>query len=316
MKLGQLNSSNGGIFTTTTVRRVLFVLAGLACVVTVLSYIYSSPGGGRGIQLGDSRQSPGTAPPQPEETSPRDPAQLVPRKRLASEEPINPVTRVSKGQKVSVVEKETLSEVLKAVKKHPQSELRKSVDRSIAWKHFDTARGRRYAKGRLCRVEGVLRRFKPVKGIDMSTLPVDAIYEGQIQDAAGRWYSLYCFEKPQGERSRSRNAVLVGVFYKVIQYTTRKGDKLVTPLIVGRTVEMRPIDAAPAPPGVRLLTQLPRWSLWPLGVAGAGLLGLLLWLGRNSRRAGTGAGSAENIDELDIEFEDEPEMPEGPEKER
>lgn len=208
-----------------------------------------------------------------------DPAQLIDPAVLYFSRHVSPVRTVGAGgEKVSVLDKDVLLKVLRAVRETPQEELRRRTDPTITWDDFDDTKRREEIKGRVCMFRGTLRRFAETKGVDLSEAGFDTLYEGQLQDRMGRLYSFYCFERPKREIPRSDVATLVGVFFKLIKYPTRRGEQLITPLIVARTIEAEPGARPPTPLTRRLVEETPAWVLWAvLGglLLAAGILGII-----------------------------------------
>lgn len=251
--------------------------AALVLICGVLAYLYLLPadsGSGepdRGISSDQDLSQPTVVP----TADPEDPSQLILPGLLMSERHANPV-RVTPGGKTTLVDYDILATALEAVKKVPQDELRARVDHSVEWEDFNDKQRREEVRGRVCQFRGTLRRFTVSKGVDMSPSGIDTLYEGQLQDVYGRWYSFYCFEKPDREIKRTDVAVLTGVFYKLIRYTTRGGDEMITPLIVARTITPRRDYRPPQSVAERVVEGTPPWLLYGGLATAAAIVCLLL----------------------------------------
>jgi hypothetical protein len=224
-------------------------------------------------------------------TAPRegDPSQLVPPEILYPELHGSPVRKTGAKAAVSLIDQDILFTVLQTLKKVPQEELAARVDKSIKWEDFSDKNRREQIRGRVCRFRGTLRRWEQNKAVDLSPIGLTALYEGQIQDVLGRTYSFYCFEAPAKLPERTEVAEIVGVFYKLIVYTSRGGEQLVTPLIVGRTIIAREGFSPPPPVTARIIESAPPWALWvgaALAVAVIVGLATLLLRRKTSHRRG------------------------------
>jgi hypothetical protein len=240
-------------------RFAIAVSAAVVMIGGVLVYLFLWPTGA-GQQRDTSRITPEQDLSQPTvvpTADPDDPSQLVMPEYLMSEGHVTPLEDTSVGKR-TMVDFAMLATMLEAVKEVPQEELEARVDPAIEWKHFNDPQLREKARGRICQFRGTLRRFTETKGVDMSEAGIDNLYEGQIQDVYGRWFSFYCFQEPPREIKRTDVAVLTGVFYKLISYSTRGGEDLISPLIVARTVTPRRGYQGPVAPG----RGVPEWLIY------------------------------------------------------
>jgi len=266
------------------VRRVLLVaLVSLLCVAALLIYLRASvaPQAERTTlraPQASGRAAPVLVLPEPVQA---DPSQLIPRAELYFARDVNPVRTIGeKARKISVIDRGLLFKVLKVLEGIPQEELVRRADRAIRWEDFNDPQRREQIRGRACIFEGTLRRIAPVRDIDLAEIGLENLYEGQIQDVYGRWYSFYCFEKPRREIKRTDVAVLAGVFYKLIKYPTRRGEEMITPLIVSRTIAARAGPVVPRPFTARIIESAPPWLLWLIAVTVLLALGFLILVRR------------------------------------
>jgi len=192
---------------------------------------------------------------------PNDPSQLVLPGLLFAERHANPLRFTPEG-KVTLIDRATLAMVLEAVKAVTQDQLEARVDRGVVWEDFLDAQRRDQIRGRICQFRGALRRFAETdfKLADFTDVGSEHLYEGQIQDMLGRWYSFYCFEKPVPDITRAELAIVTGVFYKLIKYPTVGGEEMVTPLIIARTVTRGPRYEAPESLTARVARVAPPWA--------------------------------------------------------
>ena len=242
--------------------------------------------GGKGLTLEDrppaapeapaADQQPEDGPPQaappeaePPETEPHEVdaaspgPQLMPAQELAGSERVATNRRVGRTRAlVSVVDRDELLSILTELKDIPQQNLLARADRTVEYDDFADPASRRELVGRLCLFRGTLRRFVTRRDVDLRPVGVESLYEGQIQDADGRWYSFYCFEPPRPAIQREDIAVLAGMYYRLIKYPTRGGEEMVTPLLVGRTLGRRPGAAMPRSVVSRILQDVPDWAIW------------------------------------------------------
>jgi len=259
------------------VRRLAVLgLAALGCVVAVLLYVRAAriraaarPPAARKLSGGDVRADALLLPP----AAGGDASQLVPSALLYAERDANPLRITPEGGKTTLVDYDILAAVLKAVKAVPQRELEARVDRSIVWEDFDDPVRRMALRGRLCQFRGTLYRLVENPTAKFPALGIERLYEGQIRDALGRWYCFYCFERPSPPLTRADEAVLTGVFYKLIKYTARSGEQIVAPLIIARTVRAGRRYAPPSFAG-RIVDRAPDWAL----AAGLGALAAIICL--------------------------------------
>jgi len=215
-----------------------------------------------------------------EEAGRDDPAQLVPPAVLYAEGRTSIFVVTESGAGATAVDQDTLALLLQAVKAVPQEEIEARADRSVRWSDFAHPERRAQLRGRICRFSGTLRRLAENDQVEPSALGVPRLFEGQIQDAEGHFYSFYCFERPAREISRSDLATVTGVFYKLIAFTTRKGTRKVTPLLVARTVTSRKL-LAPKTLTERLVEGTPPWALYAgLGALVIAIFGVLTLLMR------------------------------------
>jgi len=239
--------------------------AGLLCVLIALAYLRGKQREAA-AQAGTPRQIPAdrqfTDPLLLPTADPDDPSQLVMPELLYGERDGNPLRLTPEGGKVTLVDFDLLAGVIAAVKSISQQELEARVDETIVWEDFLDDRRRGEIRGRVCQFSGRLYRMVENEAADLSQIGLEHLYEGQIRDALGRMYSFYCFEKPGGETVSSDVAILTGVFYKLIKYTDRAGEDLVTPLIVARTITFRPGYRPPRSLADRVIEQAPPWALW------------------------------------------------------
>ncbi len=248
------------------VRRVIIVLGIAALLVAGFgAYIYFTPfqksrdKNKTKISQSQALENPTVIP----TADPNDPAQVVLPGLLMSERPANPVTITSAGKQTKI-DKSLISLVLEAVKKIPQDELEARVDHSIKWIDFTKPKKREQIRGRVCQFRGTLRRLKKTPGVTFPDLGIDTIYEGQIQGAKGHWYSFYCLSKPQPEIERSDVAILTGVYYKLIRYSTRGGDEKIVPLFITNTITSERGYDTPSAGSSRVSGYIPTWSIYLL----------------------------------------------------
>lgn len=240
-------------------RFAIAVCAAVVMIGGVLAYLYLWPAGG-GQQRDASRITPEQDLSQPTvvpTADPEDPSQLVMPGYLMSEGHVTPEAETPVGKR-TMVDFAMLATMLEAVKEVPQEELEARVDHSIEWEHFNAPQLREKARGRICQFKGTLRRFTETKGVDMAEAGIENLYEGQVQDVYGRWFSFYCLQEPPREIERTDVAVLTGVFYKLIRYTTRGGEELISPLFVARTITPRRGYHGPVAPG----RGVPDWLIY------------------------------------------------------
>jgi hypothetical protein len=280
------------------VRRVLLIALLLAaCLVGALTWgrrLVAGPGGVP-AELADQPEPAGPGAALAGEDHP---SQLMSADWLAGTMEGSPVRRSGEGaERISLVDPDVLLVALQTVSEQSQEALVKRADPQVVWQDFADVRRRRELRGRVCRFQGTLRRWNENDQLDMTSVGLKHLYEGQIQDAAGHWYSFYCFEEPPRPIAESDEANLVGVFYGLIQYPTRGGKEMVTPLIVARTVTGRPVPAPTAPLLARVGSQMPAWACWAAAAAVVALIcgGLSLLLRRRPgpaparrRRGGSG----------------------------
>ena len=200
-----------------------------------------------------------------QEGDPDDPSQLVPASLLYPERHANPLKVTPQG-KTTLIDKDLLGAVIGRLKEVSQQELEGRVDRSITWETFLDETRREQVRGRVCQFRGTLRRFTETKGVKFPDRGVETLYEGQIQGAPGEWYSFYCFRKPEPEIDRSDVAVVTGVFYKLIKYSSREGKDIVSPLVVAPTLTSRPAIRPGPSVASRVVDEAPPWALY-LGLA-------------------------------------------------
>ncbi len=167
---------------------------------------------------------------------PDDPSQLVLPDLIAPTAVGPTVTR--EGMTLTLIDEEVLRDILEAVTSLSQEELRHRTDTSIVWDDFNNETRRNRIMGRVCSFRGTLRRLEENDALSFPELGIEQLYEGQIQDSMHRWYSFYIVEKPDRPVERHDAAEITGVFYKLITYQRRGGGELVTPLIIGRTLEV------------------------------------------------------------------------------
>jgi len=265
-------------------RFVIIGVFALLCVITAVLYVRLKPAGRPPrITLQESRTAPPSVLALPE-PRPDDPSQIIAPEKLFFVRDVNPVRALDGTErKVSVIDQDILLNILSALKDIPQDELRQRVDRSIRWEDFNDEDRRRAIKGRACMFKGTLRRLEKRDDIDVSGIGIQCLYEGQIQDVLGRWYGFFCFEKPRKEIKRTDVAILAGVFYKLIKYPTRRGEDMIVPLIVARTVDSRPGPAVPPSVPGRIIERTPPWALWLFaGVVFVGI-GILILCGGGTK---------------------------------
>ncbi|MFP4176819.1 MAG: hypothetical protein ACOCR1_04985 [Planctomycetota bacterium] len=227
-------------FNRRLVRIGILMLAALILGAVVLVYMVRTSGLGEEYEGPDrrAREDHLDQPTAVPTADPDDPSQVVLPGFLTPERHANP-TRSTPAGKMTLVDKDILATVLESVMEIPQEELEARVDGDIEWEDFNDKIRREEIRGRVAQFRGTLRRFTEAKGVEFPDIGVDTLYEGQIQDVYGRWYSFYCFEKPEEEIERTDLAILTGVFYKLIRYNTRGGEQMISPLIVARTVTSR-----------------------------------------------------------------------------
>ena len=272
------------------VRLATFVMMlALACLVVALFYVRRHRAR---IALGPER---GKIPPAQAfveplvvpTADPNDPSQLVLPGLLLAESHANPLRITAEG-KTTLVDYDTLATVLGALKAVTQDELEARVDRRIVWEDFLEAQRRDQIRGRICQFRGALYRFAETDlgEVNFKDIGIEHLYEGQVQDVLGRWHSFYCFQKPVPEITRAELAVLTGVFYKLIKYPTVRGEELVTPLIVARTVTRGPRYEVPQTITARIAQAAPPWARYAMvaGVAAA-VFGVMTLLFRKKRPA-------------------------------
>lgn len=268
-----------------------FVVVGLAaglCLVLAFFYMGRAPWGGSSRIQPDQEGNQQDAYGQPLALLPEGephPSQLIPASILYAEPHINPVRRVGpSGQTVSIVDKGMLFLVLQTVSELSQEELEARVDEAIVWEDFSDQHRREQIRGRICRFRGTLFRWEKREDSGVHEIGLEALYEGQILDGLGRWYSFYCFEEPPRLPGRPDVAELVGVFYKLIQYPTPQGEQMVTPLIVGRTITVKGTFSPPPRLAERILQSTPPWAFWSaVAVLAAVVFGGLSFLLRARR---------------------------------
>jgi hypothetical protein len=208
----------------------------------------------------------------PSSEQPADPSQLVPPEILQTERHGQPTVTDSHGKR-TVVDRDVLAKVLEIVKNTSEQELSERVDKSITWESFGKERRDRI-KGRVCRFQGTLRELKENPAVKFPELGIEHFYEGRMDDSMGRWYSFYCFEKPEPMPTRTDLAEVTGVFYKLIQYTSIKGETMVTPLIVARTVKARKLSRGTVTQ--RAVEKAPPWALYAGLIGGAAAVFVVL----------------------------------------
>ena len=250
------------------VRRLGILLAVAALCVAVVLLVagrrrrtVAGPRGGR-IPADADLSQPTVLP----NADPDDPSQLVQPWLLFAEPHGNPLRRINGGLQ-TLIDHDTLALVLQAVKDVPQAELADRADPNIAWEDFVDKNRRERIRGRVCRFSGTLWRLEVNNTVAFPEIGIERLYEGQILDAPGGWYSFYCFEDP-GKIGRADVATVTGVFYKLIKYPTRGGEEMVTPLIIARTITSRPGPRPPKSVTQRMTESAPPWALYAgLGVA-------------------------------------------------
>jgi hypothetical protein len=246
------------------VRRVFLVAA--VAVVCLLAFVLHGLRRGAGAsewtgpELEES--APGVQAVAPEEGE-EPPSQLVPSGWLQERAPDTVVRRTGeRALKTSVIDPNVIIVLLQTVAEQSQEGLRTLADRELGWEDFVDPQSRNAVRGRVCSFRGTLCRWMENLQLDLSGTGLEKLYEGQILDGDGRFYSFYCFEGPPGQVDESDIAELTGIFYGLIKYPTRGGEELVTPLIVARGLTFQRRPSAPGPLTGRLLTQLPHWARW------------------------------------------------------
>ena len=253
-------------------RALLIALLLAACLVGALTWGRRLVAGSGGVpaDLADQSEPPGPVAALAGEDHP---SQLMSADWLAGTMEGSPVRRAGEGaERISLVDPDILLMVLQTVSEQSQEALVRRADPQVVWQDFADVRRRRALRGRVCRFRGTLRRWNENDELDVALVGLKHLYEGQIQDAAGHWYSFYCFEESPRPIGEADEAELVGVFYGLIQYPTRGGKEMVTPLIVARTVTGRPAAAPAAPLLARVASQAPPWALWAAAAAVAALI--------------------------------------------
>lgn len=252
------------------VRRVVIVIGVAALLIGgFLAYLYFAPFQKSRPKPPDITNKQALETPTVVPTAdPDDPAQLVLPGLIMAERPANPVTVTSTGKKTKI-DKALMALVLEAVKKVPQDEMEARVDPTIKWVDFTDAKKREQIRGRVSQFRGTLRRLEKSPGVKFPSLGIDTLYEGQIQGSRGHWFSFYCLEKPEKEIKRSDIAILTGVYYKLIRFSTRGGGEKITPLIIASTITARRGYDTPAAAGGAQAAggYLPSWAIYLLFAA-------------------------------------------------
>jgi len=255
--------------------RVFTMLLGVAvlCLLTVILFLNrkrAAPAGS-GVRLKNDFPQPDrggimVVPVDPE----AHPSQLIPREVLLEERHGTPRRKLPDGSTSTVINGDTLRQVLMILREVPEENLAGMADQSITYATFADKELRDEIQGRVCTFRGVLRRFEKLPGASLHDISMGSIYEAQLQDALGHWFTVYCFEKPEELPTRRDATEVTGVFYKLIWYSTKEGGDMVTPLIVARTVHIR-YDLRPAPTfSERVVEGAPPWALGvALGVMAA-----------------------------------------------
>ena len=280
MKIFRRDLRKEQTFFVTRVRMLSIVLAGaiLAILIVTLHFARTAkPPEQPSIEppVETFTEEPGPVVPP---ASPNDPCQLVPPDVLKSEKHGVPVRVDPWGRKATVIDKGTLMQVLERLKQVSDEDLKARVDNTVTWETFTDKKRRDWAKGRVCHFRGVLRRFEEIQGVNLREIAIAHLYEAQMQDNPGRWYTIYCYEKSTVEPTRSDPVEVTGVFYKLLQYSTKKTDPktgeremLVTPLIIARTIEVRTEFRKQKGMMERVGESTPEWVL-ALAVLAAGIL--------------------------------------------
>ncbi len=288
-----------------TMRRAVIIAVALfaALVATLMWLELRRAGSGRRLTLDQTGPAPAPGHVPERELGGEDVAQVVPREELLGAPGVGSVRRTGRTRRlVSVVDADELFCILRRIKDIPQEELVRRADLTVAYEDFADPARRAQIVGRACLFRGTLRRLVARKDVDLSPLGLDHLYEGQIQDATGQWYSFYCFQPPARAIGRRDVAELAGVFYKLIKYPTRGGEDMVTPLIVGRTLERRPGPSMPRSLASRFLSGVPDRALW-VGLGGLFALAGALALLKAGRRRPPPAPSDGEVRNVQLELD-------------
>jgi len=213
---------------------------------------------------------------------PDDPSQLVLPGLIAPDAVGETVIR--EGVQFTPIDIDVLENIIQTVQSVPQDELKMRVDESIKWEDFNDANRRNQIMGRVCSFRGTLRRKEKNDNVDFPDLEIDHLYEGQIQDAMDRWYSFYIFEEPERPIERFDVTEITGVFYKLITYPSRGGGEMVTPLIIGRTLESEREHFAYRGRTQSFARTAPAWLFYPVLIGIPALICLFIhkWLKEKS----------------------------------
>jgi len=241
---------------------LMIVMLGVLGLLAYSLFRLASAGGADPVHAGPTesqRQAPSLA----EMRNESDRSRLVPLEAFEPEHtPVVVQLAEPEAREISVIQEAVLLKVLEAVSSLSQQELVQRADTTVRWEDFADKERQEALRGRVCRFRGTLRRIEENRDIDLSSIGIESLYEGQVQDHAGRWYSLYCFQKPAQDMTRNDVAELVGVYYGLITFPTRGGKESVTPLVVARTVTAVPQVARPRSQAAALVERAPVWALY------------------------------------------------------